>query len=243
MKSDNLIQSLLFERKRRRVAISRDNDTWIRRSNRYSNLANKYGELDIDSTERILGPKKASAQRELRVSTLLPLLAHRSKAGDFRYNLASDFTRIPRNKEEEEAHREYNRLLDIETDHIHKRVMKVSDQVEKDAGGHSIYGFRSYKPSNTNPDIEDHDAWDHGHTGTTPSDIGEIEAEHFDNLYRKIQPGMSRTDRATWSKQILRKSLHSLFSESMKKHVKSRKDWDVIPHETLMSWSKAMNPR
>lgn len=197
---------------------------------------------DVDAKERVFGPRSSSQQREMRINLLLPNLAYRA-------GRATKLTRQgiewinPNNTdaEREEAHAEFHRLLDMETEHIHKRVMRTTRKLEGvpkgpkkhprvegpvGSDGSSMMGRREYRGG---PVV--HDPFDHGYTGAPPSLLGEIEAGHFANMFRH---GDSEED----SKHMLRKNLENFFMDNAPPVV--RHD---ISHSDLMSWSRAMQPR
>lgn len=185
--------------------------------------------------DRILGPKTTSAQREMRIGILLPTLAHR--AGLLEQPTVNT-SHIP-SAHKKEAKAEFNRLIGIEADHIQRRNDRV---LRRMVGIGTVHAGRNALPYQDEP----HDAWDHGYTGTTPSEMGEVEAGDFERRFRRENGNPEEYEDLTLTgltpekkrRVALEWGLKSLFTGSS--HALVRHD---IPHETLMAWSRAMQPR
>ena len=177
------------------------------------------------SRDNTLGARTTSQQREMRIGLLLPTLAYHS--GNLENVTMQGIERIEPNNTENQrkiADTEYHRLLDIETDHVHKRTMRTLKKLKRVDGpmagrGQAQGGTRI------------HDPVDHGYTGVPPSLLGELEASHFADIFRL---GVSPEE----SRHKLRSNIDNFFRTNSSPMI--RHD---LSHDSLMTWSKAMHPR
>lgn len=191
--------------------------------------------------DRILGPKSKSPHREMRIGILLPTLAYR--AGMLDANGGIDTSHIP-DQHKKEAEAEFDRLISIEANHIHNRARKTSRKLSR-FKTYSMGGITGRdmgkRVVDLRSDIKSHDAWDHGYTGVTPSEMGELEAEHFERVHtsdageRKANTEDGDYLRKMRDIYVLKQGLKNFFQT--RSHMLARQD---LPHETLMSWSRSM---